>query len=220
MIKQNKRIGHGRNVHRGALKASAAFLYLLATAAHADPVKVEAFGDSLFAGYGLQAAEAFPALLQADLKQKGIDAQVTGAGVSGDTTADGLARLDWMLSDKPDFVVVEFGGNDVLRGLDPARARDNMDHICATLAQHHIRFMLAGMMAPASLGPAYQSQFDSIYPDLAKKYGVPLYPFVLNGLIFHPDLMQKDGIHPNQAGEKIMAADVAGVVADALKSAP
>ena len=213
-------IRHFGNVRRAGLKASIGLACLFATAAQAAPVKVEAFGDSLFAGYGLQAADAFPALLQADLKQRGVDAQVISGGVSGDTIADGLARLDWALNDKPDFMIVELGGNDVLRGLDPDRARETLDRICASLVQHHVRFMLAGMMAPANLGPAYQAKFDSIYPDLARKYDVPLYPFILSNIIFHPELMQGDGIHPNQAGEKIMAQGVADIAAQALKPQP
>ena len=184
------------------------------------PLVVEAFGDSLFAGYGLPAEAAFPARLQAALQRDGFNVRVAAAAVSGDTTAGGVSRLDWMLADHPGLVIVELGGNDVLRGLDPAEARRNLDAICGRLAGQHIPFVLAGMMAPASLGPAYQANFNSIYPDLARKYGAPLYPFVLDGVIFHPDLMQGDGIHPNATGEGVMVAGILPAIEGALKQLP
>jgi acyl-CoA thioesterase-1 len=187
--------------------------------AQARTLVVEAFGDSLFAGYGLQAADAFPARLQAALQRDGLDAKVIAGSVSGDTIADGVQRVDWMLQDHPDLVIVELGGNDVLRGLPPAQARAGLTAICDRLAAAHIRFILAGMMAPGNLGPQYASEFDAIYPDLAKKYGVPLYPFVLQSVIFHPDLMQADGIHPNVTGEQVMVRGLLPLVEAELKKA-
>jgi acyl-CoA thioesterase-1 len=166
----------------------------------ADPIRLLAFGDSLTAGYGLPAGDAFPAKLQQALRAKGYRVEVVNAGVSGDTTAGGRARLDWALADRPDYAIVELGANDALRGLDPKLAYANLDAILGTLRDRHVNVLLAGMLAPRNLGPDYAAAFDSIYPSLQKKYSVPLYPFFLEGVALHHDLTLPDGLHPNSDG--------------------
>lgn len=194
-------------------------LYLLALLllvaplpAQAVPVRILAFGDSLMAGYGLAPEQAFPARLQARLVQDGIDAQVANAGVSGDTTTGGLTRLDWALGDKPDLVLVELGANDALRGIDPKLTYDNLDKILARIRQSGAKLLLLGMKAPANWGRDYDAEFDAIYPKLAEKYHVALYPFFLEGVALDPALNQADGIHPNLRGVDIVVSKVAPYV--------
>jgi acyl-CoA thioesterase I len=163
-------------------------------------VKIVALGDSLTAGYGLPAKDGFVPRLQAALTAKGVATEVTNAGVSGDTVADGLARLDWSVPEGTDAVVVELGANDMLRGLDPAVTRDGLDTILRRLTQRHIAILLCGMRAAPNLGPEYGRAFESIYPDLAAKYGALLYPFFLDGAAGTRSLTQSDGLHPNAAG--------------------
>ena len=157
-------------------------------------------GDSLSAGYGLQPEDSFPAQLEEALHQAGYDVRVINAGVSGDTTAGGLSRLDWALSDKPHIVLLELGGNDALRGLPPAETYANLDAILARLEDHAISVVLAGMQAPRNLGKDYTTAFDAIYPRLASEYALAFYPFFLEGVALDPALNQADGIHPNAAG--------------------
>ena len=157
-------------------------------------------GDSLSAGYGLQPADSFPAQLEEALHQAGYDVRVINAGVSGDTTAGGLSRLAWALSDKPHVVLLELGGNDALRGLPPAETYANLDAILARLEDHAISVVLAGMQAPRNLGEDYTTAFDAIYPRLASEYALAFYPFFLEGVALDPALNQADGIHPNAAG--------------------
>jgi acyl-CoA thioesterase-1 len=164
------------------------------------PVAILAFGDSLVAGYGLASADAFPAKLEAALKAKGVAARVINGGLSGDTSAGGRARLDWALEPKPDFAIVELGGNDGLRGLDPAETRANLDAILSKLKEKGVPALLAGMYAPPNMGPDYGKAFNAVYPELAKKHGVLLYPFFLEGVAADPALNQPDGIHPNAKG--------------------
>ena len=194
-------------------------LLLPAPAAMAAPATVLAFGDSLFAGYGLPPGDSFPAQLERALKADGREIRVINAGVSGDTTADGVARLDWSLAEKPDLVVLELGANDALRGLDPARARANLDQLLARLKAAGLPVLLVGMLAPRNLGPAYAAQFDPIYPELARKYGVPLYPFVLEGVALDPNLIQADGMHPNAKGVAIMVKRMLPMVEQAMPAA-
>lgn len=157
-------------------------------------------GDSLSAGYGLKPEDAFPSQLQEAMRAAGYDVRVINAGVSGDTTAGGLSRLEWALSDKPHIVLVELGGNDALRGLPPAETYANLDAILARLENRDISVILAGMQAPRNLGEDYTTEFDAIYPHLASKYDLPFYPFFLDGVALDPALNQADGIHPNPAG--------------------
>jgi acyl-CoA thioesterase I len=172
--------------------------------AAAEPVKILALGDSLTAGYGLPEADAFTTRLQKALKDKGYDVQVINAGVSGDTTAGGRARLDWALGDQPDVAVVELGANDGLRGLDPASTRENLDAILTVMKEREIPTLLAGMYAPRNLGREYGDRFNAIYPELAAKHDVPLYPFFLEGVALDPKLNQEDGMHPNAKGVAIV----------------
>ncbi len=163
-------------------------------------MRLLALGDSLTAGYGLGKDQGLTAKLEAALKSKGRDVQVVNAGVSGDTTAGGLARLDWSLAETPDAVLVALGANDMLRGLPPQEAERNLDAILARLQERKLPVLLIGMKASANLGLDYAGQFDAIYPRLAKKYGVPLYPFILEGVALKPGLNQEDGLHPNEKG--------------------
>jgi len=175
--------------------------------------EVVAFGDSLTAGLGLAASEAFPARLAARLKDEGIDIRMVNAGVSGDTTTDGLARLDWALADKPDFVILALGANDAMRGIDPTIVRANLDKMIDKIQASGAKLMLLGMLAPANWGAQYEQEFDRIYPELAKAHDVPLYPFFLDGVAMNPALNQPDGIHPNQRGVAIMVDRIAPLVA-------
>ena len=172
--------------------------------AAAEPVRLLALGDSLTAGYGLPEADAFTTRLQQALKDKGYDVQVINAGVSGDTTAGGRARLDWALGDQPDVALVELGANDGLRGLDPASTRENLDAILTVMKERGVPTLLAGMYAPRNLGREYGDRFNAIYPELAAKHDVPLYPFFLEGVALDPKLNQEDGMHPNAKGVAIV----------------
>lgn len=174
------------------------------TAARAAPVTLLALGDSLTAGYGLPAAEAFPVQLEAALKAKGRDVRVVNAGVSGDTSAGGLARLDWALADKPQAAIVALGANDGLRGLDTNRLHANLDAIVAKLQGAGVKVLLAGMEAPPNLGPEYGQAFRAAYAQVAKDRGLALYPFFLDGVAANPALNQKDGLHPTGAGVAVM----------------
>jgi acyl-CoA thioesterase-1 len=173
---------------------------LLASPALAEPLRILALGDSLTAGFGLGPGQGFVPQLQRALNDRGVQAQVLDAGVSGDTTAGGLSRLDWALADKPDLVILELGANDMLRGTDPAETRANLDAMLAKLKAAKVGVLLAGMRAAPNLGAEYATAFEGIYRDLAAKYDVPLYPFFLEGVAADPTLNQPDGIHPNEAG--------------------
>jgi acyl-CoA thioesterase I len=172
----------------------------------AAPVKILMFGTSLTQGLGLPPGTELPAILQAKLETAGIHAKVINAGVSGDTSADGLSRIDWSLADHPDAAIVELGSNDALRGLDPARTEKNIAAVLSKLQAAHVRVLLLGMKAPRNLGATYDAAFDAIYPKLAHDYHVMLYPFVLQGVALDPKLNQADGIHPNPAGVRVIAA--------------
>ena len=159
-----------------------------------------AFGDSLTAGYGLPADQSFAAQLERRLRDMGRDVRVTNAGVSGDTTAGGLARLAWSLEDKPHLVVLELGANDGLRGLDPVRMRDNLDAMIRQCLEAGARVILAGMRAPVNWGLEYRNKFDDVFPELADEHDLALYPFFLEGVVRDPSLVLDDGLHPNAAG--------------------
>jgi acyl-CoA thioesterase-1 len=175
-------------------------------AAEGKPLTILAFGDSLVAGFGLGSRDGFTAKLEAALKAKGVEARVVNAGLSGDTSAGGLARLDWALEPKPDFAIVELGANDGLRGLDPAQTRANLDAILAKLKAKGVPVLFAGMYAPPNMGPDYGKAFNALYPELAKKHGLLFYPFFLDGVAADPSLNQPDGIHPNGKGVDIIVA--------------
>ena len=187
--------------------------------AAAAPVKILMIGTSLTQGYGLPPGTEIPAVLQAKLKTMGVDANVINAGVSGDTSAGGLARIDWSLADHPNAAVVELGSNDALRGINPADTQKNLAAILTKLKAAHVPVLLLGMRAPRNLGPEYAAQFDSMYAKLTAQFGALLYPFVLDGVALNPKLNQADGIHPNPAGVKIIVdrifPDVQKLVAEA-----
>jgi acyl-CoA thioesterase I len=177
------------------------------------------FGDSLTAGYGLPAGQAFPARLEAWLDQRGIGARVVNAGVSGDTTAGGLARLDWALADKPDLVILALGANDALRGIDPSTVRENLDKMIGKIEVSGAKVLLLGMLAPPNWGEEYRHAFDEIFPELARTHHLPLYPFFLEGVAMKPELNQPDGLHPNERGVAVLIDRIAPVVARLLGSA-
>ncbi|WP_342657032.1 arylesterase [Sphingomonas sp. NY01] len=198
------------------------------TAAAALPVSgpkrtVLAFGDSLYAGYGLKRGESLPDAVQARLRGQGIDATVVNAGVSGDTTAGGRRRLAYTLDrlkTPPDLVLLGLGGNDVLRQVDPAETRANMAAMLEELARRGIPVILTGMMAPPNLGPDFAGRFNRIWPDLAREHDAVLDPFILQGVIGNRQLMLPDGVHPNAVGVGRMADRVAPLVARRLATLP
>ena len=196
-----------------ALVAAGLWLMIGGTAVFARVPVILDFGDSVTAGYGLAPEQAFPARLQAALGQQGIEVRVINAGVSGDTTAGGLARLDWALADKPDLVILALGANDALRGIAPATVRDNLDKMIQKIEANGAKVLLVGMLAPPNWGAEYESAFDRIFPDLAKVHDVQLYPFFLEGVAMKPELNQPDGLHPNERGVAVLVDRLAPVVA-------
>jgi acyl-CoA thioesterase-1 len=168
------------------------------------PTNIVAFGDSLTAGYGLAANEAFPAQLQRALNAKGLAVNVVNAGVSGDTATGGLSRLEWSVPDGTDAVILELGANDALRGFDPEITRKALDTILGRLKERKLPVLLCGMVAPPNLGAEYGRTFNSIYPDLADQTGAILYPFFLAGVAADPKLNQRDGLHPTAAGVAVI----------------
>lgn len=181
-----------------------------------------AFGDSLFAGYGLSPDQSYPARLEAALRARGVNARIANAGVSGNTTADGLARLKFTLDSQaqaPELALVELGANDMLRALPPEQARANLDAILAEFGRRGIKVVLMGMLAPPNLGADYRREFDTIYPALAKKHEAVLVPFFLQAVLGRPDRMQGDRLHPNRQGVEMIVAATIDTVAKALPSA-
>jgi acyl-CoA thioesterase I len=174
----------------------------------AKPVKLVVLGDSLSAGLGLPEAAAFPARLQKALRDKGIEIDISNAGVSGDTASGGRDRLDWSVPEGTDAVIVELGANDALRGLDPAVTRAALTDIVKRLRARGIAVMLCGMVAPPNYGSDYAARFNTIYPDLAREFGVPLYPFFLAGVAADRRLNQADGIHPTADGVDIIVNNI------------
>jgi len=170
----------------------------------AAPIHIVALGDSLTAGYGLAEQDGFVPRLQAALARNGVAAEIANAGVSGDTATDGLARLDWSVPQGTDAVIVELGANDMLRGIKPEVTRAALDTILRRLTQRHIAVLLCGMRAAPNMGADYANAFERIYPELAAKYGVLLYPFFLDGVAADLSLTQQDGMHPNPAGVAVI----------------
>jgi acyl-CoA thioesterase-1 len=189
---------------------------LPAMPAAADPVGIVGVGDSLMAGYRLGPGESFADKLQAALRKDGYDVTVANAGVSGDTTSDGLARLDWSVPDGTDMVILELGANDMLRGVDPALTRENLETMIKRLKARDIKVLLFGMRAAPNLGQDYQKAFDAIYPDLARKYSLPLYAFFLDGVAGQASLQLDDGMHPNAKGVDKMVSGALPLVEKAL----
>jgi len=174
-------------------------------------------GDSLTAGYGLSEEEAYPALLVQRLQTGGRPVRIVNAGISGDTTAGGLARIDWLLSQNPDVVVVELGANDGLRGLSLEETRENLDGIIRRCLRADARVLLMGMKIPPSYGEQYSGEFAVLFEDLAKIHGIALMPFLLEGVAAEPHLNQADGIHPNAAGHRRLAASVEPYLEEVLE---
>ena len=183
-----------------------------------NPKVLVALGDSLTAGYGLRAGEAYPELLAQRLAQAGCAVRVINAGVSGDTSAGGLTRLEWVLQDKPDMAIVALGANDALRGLPPEAMERNLGSILSTLAQRKVPVLLAGMVAPPNLGADYGRRYAAVFPRLAAAHGTRLYPFLLEGVAARPELNQADGIHPNAAGARELTSRLFVQVLELAKS--
>lgn len=193
-----------------------------ATAPAADTKLVLAFGDSLYAGYGVKSDESFPAKLEKALVTQGIGAKVVNAGVSGNTTAAAASRLAFTLEGlerKPDLAMISLGGNDMLRGIDPAETRTNLTAICEELKRRGIPILLTGMIAAPNMGRDYVQRFNAIYTDLAKTYDATLYPFFLDGVILDRTLMLPDHVHPNPKGIDVIVGRVGPLVAKTLTSA-
>ncbi|HXJ01530.1 MAG TPA: arylesterase [Micropepsaceae bacterium] len=186
-------------------------------------VRILAFGDSLTQGYGVPPGMDFPHVLEIALRMKGLNVAVVNAGVSGDTSAGGLARLDWSLADPkdtPDAAIVELGANDGLRGLAPAEMEKNLDGILAKLKARHIPVLLAGMKSPRNFGASYAAEFDAVFPRLAKKYGALYYPFFLDGVALNASLIQADGLHPNPKGVDVIVKNITPLVVQLVQQTP
>ncbi|PDQ17537.1 arylesterase [Mesorhizobium sanjuanii] len=203
---------------------AAAFMLFLAlcgaiSSARAEPLQIVGFGDSLMAGFSLGPGEGFTDKLQAALRAKGHDVTVANAGVSGDTSSGGLSRLDWSVPEGTKLVILELGANDMLRGISTAITQKNLDDMLAKLKQRKIAVLLAGMRAAPNLGADYQNSFDAIFPKLAEKYGVPLYPFFLDGVAGETAFQLDDGLHPNARGVDRMVERILPTVEKAIATA-
>ena len=190
----------------------------VAPAAAQAPIKMVVLGDSLSAGLGLTGPQAYPAKLQKALQDEGFNIEMTNAGVSGDTSSGGLDRLDWSIPEGTQAVIVELGANDALRGLDPKVTRNALEQIVTKLKARNIAVLLAGMLAPPNNGPDYAKSFNAIYPDLARQFDVPLYPFFLDGVAGNEKLNQADGIHPTAQGVEVMVKNSLPAVEAWLRS--
>jgi acyl-CoA thioesterase-1 len=205
-----------------ALAAAGLIIVGLAAAGAAEPYKIVGVGDSLMAGYGLDAGQGFPERLEQALRAKGHDVVILNAGVTGDTTSGGRARLDWSVPDDADLVILEFGANDMLRGVAPEITERNLDAMITRLRERRMAVLLVGMRAAPNLGADYQADFDAIFPRLARKHDIPLYGFFLDGVAADARYLLEDGMHPNAAGidrmverfapplEAVIAAEGAG----------
>lgn len=179
----------------------------------AKTVTIVALGDSLTTGYQMAASAALPSVLEKRLRAGGVDVRIENAGVSGDTSSGGLERLDWAVGDAADGVIVALGANDMLRGIDPAHTERALDEIIKRLQKRRIGVLLVGMLATPSLGPEYVARFNAIYPKLAERHGLPLYPFLLDGVAQNPKLNLPDGLHPNREGVEVIASAMQPAVA-------
>ena len=188
---------YARKLLLGLVAGSALFFVSMA---HASACKLAVLGDSLTAGYGVSVGQSFPDQLRPALAAEGIECEIINAGVSGDTSAGGVARLDWVLADQPTHLIVELGGNDALRSLPVDQLETNLRRIVQTAQKNNVAVFLAGMLAPPNLGEQYGRDFANVYSTIAQEQGIPLYPFFLDGVISNSRLMTDDGIHPNEAG--------------------
>ena len=182
--------------------------FLATEGAAGQTLRIVAVGDSLFAGYGVGPNKGFVPQLQTWLSGHDADVEVLNAGVSGDTTAGGLVRIDWSVGEEADGVILSLGANDMLRGIDPMETRRNLEAMLMRLSERGLPVLLVGMRAGSNLGPEYREAFDAIYPELAERHSVPLYPFLLEGVALEPDLNQADGIHPNPEGVEVIVQSI------------
>ena len=202
-----------------ALSVTLLIWVMSAAMSKAEPVNIVGLGDSLMAGYQLQPGEGFPAQLEKALIAKGIQVKVTDAGVSGDTSSGGLARLDWSVPDGTDYVLLELGANDALRGISPEITKTNLETMISRLQSRNIKVILAGMLAPPNMGKDYGDTFNQLFPMLAAKYGLPLIPFFLDGVAGVPQLQLDDNMHPNPSGVAKMVEGALPVMMKALDQA-
>lgn len=208
-----------------AFKHLAAFValflaFVLTSPVRAEQVQIVGFGDSLTAGFGLAPGEGFTDRLQVALRAKGYDVAVANAGVSGDTSSGGLARLDWSVPDGTSLVILELGANDMLRGIDPQMVEANLEKMLARLKERKIPVLLAGMVAAPNLGHAYGEAFGTLYPRLAKKYDVPFYPFFLDGVAGNSALQLEDKMHPNAKGIDVIVERILPDIEKVIKGLP
>ncbi|KAA9010068.1 arylesterase [Histidinibacterium aquaticum] len=217
-------LGSFRYGSRALLCNSAICLIVGSSAAAAQQATVAALGDSLTQGYGLPAEEGFVPTLEAWLREQGADVEIVNAGVSGDTTAGGLSRVDWTLTDEVDAMIVALGGNDMLRGIDPAVSRENLAGILDAAQKAEVEVLLVGMQAPGNYGPDYKAAFDAMYPELSEDYGTLLFPSFFEGFDMGEDIssagefMQSDGIHPNARGVEVIVEAMGPAVLDLVES--
>ena len=208
----SQRYGEKFRFFNAALLALAAILIWLPVSAQAaSPLlspRIVALGDSLTAGFGLRAEDSFPSKLEQAIRAKGVQATVINAGVSGDTSAGGLARLDWVMKDKPDAVILELGANDGLRGFDPKEMEKNLDAILTRLDAAKIPVLITGMRAPPNLGRDYGAEYESVFKTVADKHHAALYPFFLDGSAGNPELTQADGLHPTAKGVDVIVEKI------------
>ena len=188
--------------------------------AGAEPVRIMAYGDSLTAGYGLPQGHGFTVQLEKRLRADGLDVRIINAGVSGDTSSGGRARLNWTLSEPPDAIILELGANDGLRGIDPGLTRENLDAILSHIRSRAIPVLFTGMYAPPNLGTEFGDEFRAVYDDLARIHDVAYYPFFLDGVAGQPALNQDDGIHPNADGVAVIVERLLPAVKQLLNQVP
>jgi acyl-CoA thioesterase I len=198
------------------IAALVAFLGVLTPAYASEPIRILAFGDSITAGYGLTEQDTLPTRLAEALNKMGRPVTMINGGVSGDTTADGVTRLDWALADKPQIMILALGANDMLRGLDPKTTRANLDAIIRKAKDAGVEIVLVGMLSPPNLGSEYKTAYDAIYPDLARAHNLLFMPFLLQDVVQVSDLNQADGIHPNGNGVAIIVRNLLPYVTQAM----
>ena len=191
-------------------------IFVISTVSADNSLKVMLYGDSLMAGYGLPQNENLTSELTRNFKENNPSLTFINASISGNTSKNGLSRVDWSIGDKPNIVILCLGANDMLRGLDPALTANNLDTIITKFKKNNAIVILAGMLSPESMGPDYQSEFDSIYPELSKKHSLIFMPFLLNGVALEKDLLLADYKHPNAQGIKVMATNLSPYIVEAV----
>lgn len=204
----------------GILVAFCSFALAATAPVRAETINIVGFGDSLMAGYELAPSDAFPVQLEAALREKGHDVSIANAGVSGDTSTGGLARLDWSVPDDTHAVLLELGANDALRGISPQETQRNIDEMITRLKDRGIAVLLVGILAPPNMGDDYGDKFNRIYADLAAQHDVPLYPFFLDGVALQPELDIGDGMHPNAKGVAVMVSRFLPFAEDLISNMP